>query len=277
MKCYATLILIAYAILHCNAMAQTPFYHTETHYKEPNSEPREHVLDIERMSLQVRFVPEKGIVFGTVSHHFKTLRETVDSVLFDTHKLTIKKALLGNKPVRFVRTDSTVIVYPSPALKRNMRDSITFVYEATPRKGIYFIGWKQNGQPQTPGIFTIRKQIWTQGQEADHRYWIPMYDATNDKFITETIITFDSEYQVLSNGTLLKEKKNNDGTITWHYRMNKPHAGYLLTIGIGKYAIEKRKSLSGVPLELWYYPEYKQDVPHMYKYSEEAMDFLEAE
>lgn len=277
MKCYAALILIAYAIIHCGAMAQTPFYHTETHYKDHNSEPREHVLDIERMTLQVRFEPEKGKVRGTVTHHFKTLRQNVDSVLFDAQKLTINKALLGNKPVRFVRTDSAVIVYPSAALKRNMRDSITFVYEATPRKGIYFIGWKQNGQPQTPGIFTIRKQIWTQGQEADHRYWIPMYDATNDKFITETIITFDSEYQVLSNGTLLKEKKNNDGTITWHYRMNKPHAGYLLTIGIGKYAIEKRKSLSGVPLELWYYPEYKQDVPFMYKYSEEAMDFLEAE
>ena len=277
MKCNTTLFLFLLIITRCGVSAQSPFYHTETHYKEPNSEPREHMLDIERMVLQVRFEPEKGKVLGTVTHHFKTLRQRVDSLLFDAQKLTINRAFLGNKPVRFVRTDSTVIVYPSVPLERNIRDSISFVYEATPRKGIYFIGWKQKNEARTKGIFSIRKQIWTQGQEADHRYWIPMYDATNDKYLTETVITFNSEYSVLSNGTLVSEKKNNDGTTTWHYRMTKPHAGYLLTLGIGKYNIEKRKSKSGVPLELWYYPEYANDVAFMYKYSEEAMDFLEAE
>lgn len=260
-----------------SAFSQGFYHHSSTHYHEPNSEPREHALDIRKMSLDVRFKPEEGKVIGKVTHHFIPLRKGIDSVMFDAMKITVKSVSLGNKPIRFVSTDSTLTVFPSSSLSIEKTDSISIVYEATPRKGIYFIGWNSSGTPKTDGIFTIRKQIWTQGQEADHRYWIPMYDATNDKYITETIITFDKEYNVLSNGTLFSERDNKDGTKTWHYSMTKPHAGYLLTIGIGKYDIDKRKSKSGVPLELWYYPEYKNDVPYMYKYSTEAMDFLESE
>lgn len=271
------LYLLVFMYCTVQLYSQSYYHHSATHYHEPNSEPREHSLDIEKMKLDVRFQPEEGKVFGTVTHYFIPLRFGIDSVVFDAMKISIKSASLSGKPVRFVSTDSTVTIYPTASLNISKKDSISFVYEVTPRKGIYFIGWKNKEKPKTEGIFTIRKQIWTQGQEADHRYWIPMYDATNDKFITETIITFDSYYKVLSNGTLRSERKNSDGTKTWHYTMTKPHAGYLLTIGIGNYEIEKRKSASGVPLELWYYPEYKTDVPYMYKFSTEAMDFLESQ
>ena len=87
-----------------------------------------------------------------------------------------------------------------------------FKYEATPSKGIYFIGW--NSPKVTDPKNQTRQQIWTQGQGIDNRHWIPMYDNMNDKFITETIVTFSSEFKVLSNGEKKSEKKNKDGTTT---------------------------------------------------------------
>jgi aminopeptidase N len=81
-----------------------------------------------------------------------------------------------------------------------------------------------------------------------------MYDDMNDKFITETAITFDKNYEVLSNGLLKKKTTNKDNTVTWQYAMSKPHAGYLLMLGIGKYSIKKTKSGKGVPMNLYYYP-----------------------
>ncbi|HYF04048.1 MAG TPA: M1 family aminopeptidase [Patescibacteria group bacterium] len=255
------------ALLSLNATAQVL---TATHVYEPGSEPRERVLDIENMRVEVSFKEREGRVLGRVTHRFSPLRKSVDSIFFDAPGITIKKVLLNGRDIVF-KTDSLgVNVFPKPALSWGSRDSIVFEYEATPHKGIYFIGWNDAKN-------ISRKQIWTQGQQFDNRYWIPMYDDANDKMMTETIVTFLKEYQVLSNGLLLKEKDNGNGTKTWHYAMTKPHTGYLLMLGIGKYAIDKRKSASGVPLNLWYYPEFPSHVEPMYRYSTEAMDFLEAE
>src|SRR5690606_26456473 len=56
-----------------------------------------------------------------------------------------------------------------------------------------------------------------------------------------------------------------------------PHATYLIMLGIGEYEIEKRKSKRGIPVNLWYYPEYKERVSTTYKHSTEMMDWFEKE
>ncbi|GAB1429328.1 hypothetical protein MASR2M18_01590 [Ignavibacteria bacterium] len=276
----SSLLLFPICFLICASSysnAQTPYYHTETYYRKPNSEPREHPLDIKRMTLDVRFDAPAGKVFGRVTHVFQPLRIT-DSVVFDAIKLNIKAVACNGAPVRYISRDSSLIVFTEGKTALGRRDSIEIVYETTPRKGIYFIGWNTAiKQPKVKGFFNIRKQIWTQGQAYDNREWIPMYDAQNDKYITETIVTFDAKYNVLSNGIKISEKVNNDGTKTWHYTMTKPHAGYLLMLAVGEFAIDARKSESGVPIDLWYYPDYPERVKPTYRYSTEIVDFLEQE
>ena len=74
-------------------------------------------------------------------------------------------------------------------------------YETRPIKGLYFVGWNDKTD-------RARKQIWTQGQGIDNRHWIPGFDAVNDKLVTETKITFETGYEVISNGELVSKKKN---------------------------------------------------------------------
>jgi aminopeptidase N len=261
------LALIALA-LPITALAQSPYVHTTTYIDAPGSEPRERPVDIERMRLDVRFVPDQGLVKGTVTHVFNVLQKRVDTILFDAIKIDIKSATLNGRNLRYRSTDTSVIVYCEPPLTWDTKDSIAFTYEARPRKGIYFIGWNDPSK-------RMRKQIWTQGQGIDNRHWIPMYDEMNDKMITETITTFDSSYTVLSNGTHLGTKVNTDGTKTWHYTMTRPHASYLLMLAIGHYSITERVSKSGVKQRLYSYPEYPERIEPTYRYSSEAMDFLE--
>lgn len=244
-----------------------PILHTETHLDEPNDAPHERVLDIEREKVEVSFDPKQSLVKGKVTHYFKVLRERVDSIYFNAVKIRIKEAKLGGKSVRFVANEKSVIVYPENALKWDMKDSISFTYECNPRRGIYFIGWNDP-------LNLSRKQIWTQGQGIDNRHWIPSYDEYNDKMITETVTTFDKEYEVLSNGTKVSVKDNGDGTKTWHYKMTHPHSPYLLMLGIGKYAIDHRKTNAGVPVQLYYYPEFPERLEPTYRYSTECIDFV---
>lgn len=233
--------------------------------------PRERLVDMQHMRLQVRFAPEKGIVYGLVTHVFEPLRPGIDSLVLDAVRIEVEEVRLHDQPVPFRSTGEQLIVRFPKALPTGQRDSITIRYLATPRKGIYFIGWKDK-------TGRARKQIWTQGQATDHRHWIPCYDDPNDKLTTETLITFDGRYQVLSNGTFIDTTRNPDGSLTWHYRMQKPHSLYLLMIAIGEYGIERRQTASGLPLLLYYYPDRRECcLEPTYRYSVEMVEKLEQE
>lgn len=237
---------------------------------------REHELDITHLKLDVSFDPAKGLVKGRVAHSFRVLRPSVDSVFFDGPAIKINAAALNGKSLAYRSTAEGVWIYPSRSLHWEEAGIISFDYTATPKRGIYFVGWNV---PENKELnpFAIRRQIWTQGQGIDNRHWIPMYDNMNDKFTTETIVHFPAGYQVLSNGSLLEQSTESTGMLRWHYKMTHPHAGYLLMLGIGDYAIDRRKSKSGVPLNLYYYPQFADRMKPTYRYSAELVDFMEQE
>jgi aminopeptidase N len=245
---------------------------------DPQGEPREHELDITHMKVDVRFDPAKGLVQGLVNHTFTPLRKSVKSVFWNAPGIDIKEAtLLGaNMPKVSTRiTPEGVVTEFDAALTWDVSYTLEIKYEATPSKGIYFIGW--NSPKVTDPKNQTRQQIWTQGQGIDNRHWIPMYDNQNDKFITETVVTFSSEFKVLSNGEKLKEKKNKDGTTTWHYLMPHPHAGYLLMLAIDRYAVKETKTKNGTPIQFWYYPEHPEKVEPTSLHTEKIIEFLEDE
>ena len=261
--------------------AQSAF---DCHQSDPKAEYRDHPIDITRMKLELNFEPIIGKVKGKVTHYFTPLRKVIDSLYFNAPNITILSCLINGEDMKWKTSSKGVTVFCTPVLHWEKNDSLTINYEVTPQKGIYFIGWNDSNNRS-------RKQIWTQGEEKDNRNWIPMYDATNDKYITETIITFDKDYNVLSNGTLLNGEKNyvanqplykpevnkDKITRTWHYRMQHPHVGYLLMLAIGKYAVKTSYSKSGVRICNWYYPEWENRYNSTFSQTNLMMDFLEEE
>jgi aminopeptidase N len=264
MKNFLGTILLAALCAAASAQVRTRSY-----IVDPAGAPREHNVDMQHMRLELSFEPEKGLVKGKVTHTFVPLQPKVDSIFLDGPGIVIKDATVNGKKATFRTVASGVIVY-TPSLAWDTKDSMTLVYEATPRRGLYFTGWNDPA-----GL--SRKQVWSQGQGIDNRHWIPMYDEMNDKLTTEMIVRFKSEYKVLSNGTKLKQKDNKDGTTTWHYKMKNPHAPYLVMLGIGIYDIKESKSKSGVPMYMYYYPEFKSRVETTYMHSEAMMDWFEKE
>lgn len=257
--------------------AQTLTTHN-CYVRDPNASPREHNIDMERQKLEVEFEPAKGLVKGKVTHSFTVIQKQVDSIFFDGPGIRIQEASLDAQTLRYKTNAEGVWVYPAKTLNWDEKHFITFVYECNPRKGIYFIGWHNDNSNKGDAFNRTRNQIWTQGQGTDNRYWIPSYDTPNDKMLTEVLVKFDKEYQVLSNGTALGVKDNKDGTKTWHYSMTRPHASYLLMLGIGKYAVKSTKSTaSKTPVHFWYYPEFKEKVELTSVYTERMVDFMENE
>lgn len=238
---------------------------------DPAASPREHPLDFLELKLDVNLDTKLSMVRGTVTHSFTPLRTKVENFYLDGRSgMSILGASLDGKEIIFKKDTAGFTFFAEPALQYGKKYNLVIKYEVKPKSGIFFMGWNDSSA-------TYRKQIWTQGQGVENRHWIPMYDDMTDKVISEVNITFDAAYQVLSNGNKLKEKDNKDGTKTWQYRMPQAHANYLIMLGIGKYEVKETKSKSGQILRYYYYPEHKDRVDYIYKYTPQIMDFFEKE
>ncbi len=271
MKSIFTILLSFFAVI---TYAQIDGTHI--HYlADPDGAERNHPIDITHMKLEVSFIPTEGKVIGKVTHEFTTIQKGIDTLFFDGPGINILSAQLDNQDLNFYTNAEGVVVKFKKKMNWDEKHSITFNYNATPKRGIYFIGWNEPENYGTPDITYIRKQIWTQGQGTDNRYWIPMYDCLNDKFITETMVTIDTKYKVLSNGKRLNVEQNTNGTTTWHYTMEKPHAGYLLMLGIGNYSIKESRTKRGTLVQFWYYPEFKDRVELTSLHTERMIEILE--
>ena len=273
------LIFLSTALSVGSLFSQFP--HTHSYHDDPGASERNRNIDVTHMRVEVSFIPQQNKVTGHVTHTFKMLQSNLDTLFLHAPGIAINSVTLDGVKTDFYSNTEGLVVKNTESL-RNMRKTtfeylsehtLDISYTATPKRGLYFIGWNLDTIEEP--VHMSRRQIWTQGQGIDNRHWIPMIDDRSDKFTTETLITFDKRYQVLSNGELISTKENKkDGTKTWHYSLKKPHAGYLLMLAIDQYAIKKSKSKKGIEHQFWYYPEHPERLEPTSRYSEEILDFL---
>lgn len=242
--------------------------------RDENGRVREHNVDFTKMALDVKFNVTTGTVTGNVKYSFRPIQFIVDTVYLNAPGINVKQVLFEGKETPFTKDSAGLTIKFLQPVDWNKEYKLEISYEATPRKGLYFIGWNVNAKNTDNDDYFTRKQIWTQGQGIDNRHWIPCYDDVNDKLITETFITFDTSYTVISNGNLKEKKKNTDGTYTWHYAMNKPMVPYLIMLAIDKFAYKDYKSKNGMVSRQYYYADKPNTVTPTYVYSAEMMDWL---
>ncbi len=277
---HGSLLKIAFLVFHSSFFILHSSFAQDAsicYLRDAGGRIREHNVDFTRMKLDVKFDTRAGKVLGRVKYDFRPIQFVVDTLFLNAEDMEIKRVLLDGKETPFTTDSTGVTIRFLQAMDWNKSYALEINYEATPRKGLYFIGWNVDAKNVDRDRYFTRQQIWTQGQGIDNRHWIPCYDDVNDKVITETTITFDTAYTVISNGVLKEKKKNTDGTATWRYAMSKPMVPYLIMIAIDKYAYKDYKSKNGMVSRQYYYSDRPETVEPSYRYSAEMMDWLPKE
>lgn len=206
----------------------------------------------------------KKEVSGVVSYEFDILKD-IDSVYIDAINFTEMKYVLDGKHTGNLYDGKHLII--KHPFKKDMHHKVDITWKTSPKKTMYFIDWDNGGNNQ---------QIWTQGQGKYTSNWLPSIDDMKEKVEFDLTITFDKNYEVISNGKL-SHKQINDSTITWHYDMQQPMSSYLVALAIGKYNKKVETSKSGIPLEMYYYPNDSLKFEPTYRYTKQMFDFLEEE
>ena len=199
-------------------------------------------------------------VEGTISYEFKVLSE-IDTIRIDAKNMDFNAVLINGKSVNFKNNKKEIILFEGFKKGKN---NISFNYKAIPKQTLYFTGMG-NGQ-----------QIWTQGQGKYTSHWLPSFDDVNEKVVFNLNISFDKQFNVISNG-VLKEVHLYKSKKTWSYIMQKPMSSYLVMLAIGDFRNQTLLSKSGIPIHLFIEPKDTAKFDFTYKYSKQIFDYLEKE
>jgi aminopeptidase N len=215
---------------------------------EPYARNRDY--DLQHSKIALRFDVEQKKVIGDVTHTLAILHDATPKVAFDSVGLTIQSVTVNTAPAKFESTASKLIVpLPAPAHSGD-KFEVEIRYEGKPAKGLYFI-LPDKDYPNRP------KQIWTQGESEDTRYYLPTYDYPNDRLTTETILTVPASWTTVANGKLVNVSKAADDMKTWTWRESLPSSTYLITIVAGEFD-EVKQAWHGQPVT-YYAPKGRGD------------------
>lgn len=208
-------------------------------------------------------------------HFYPTMQLELDAKGMELHQVSMVKNKI-NSPLQYEYDGQIITIELDKNYTAKDTYTIYIKYTAKPNeykakgsnaitdaKGLYFINplGKEKNKPT---------QIWTQGETEGTSVWIPIIDKPNQKCTQEFYLNVPNQYVSLSNGLLVKQVDNKNGTRQDVWKMDLPHSPYLFFIGIGDYAIVKQDAITTMnakkKLELSYYieKEYEKEALKIY-------------
>ncbi|TWR25107.1 M1 family peptidase [Mucilaginibacter pallidiroseus] len=209
------------------------------------------INDLVDTKLDVRFDYQRSYLYGKAwitlkPHFYNTDSLTLDAKGMDVHKIAIAKAgkLL---PLRYTYEDSAYLHIKLDKKYAGGEQYTVFIdYTSKPNllhdkpghkldgKGLYFINPKGTEADKPT-------QVWTQGEAEASSCWFPTIDRPGQKTTQQLSMTVPAKYTTLSNGLLIGQKNNADGTRTDTWKQKLPHSPYLFMMAIGDFKIYKDK------------------------------------
>lgn len=253
-------------------------------WKKEYKETATRINNLVHTKLDVKPDFNKSYLYGKAWLSLKPHFYPTDTLTLDAKGMEIKKVALvkNNKqtPLKFTYDDWQLRIKLDKIYKAGEGYTIYVDYTARPDefeekyakdqmlgiKGMYFINPKGEEKDKPT-------QIWTQGETESSSAWFPTIDKTAQKTTQELTVTVDNKYVTLSNGKLVSQKKNADGTRSDYWKMDLPHSPYLFFLGVGEYAVVK-DSWKGKEVNYYVEKEYAPVAKKIFGNTPEMMTFF---
>jgi aminopeptidase N len=240
------------------------------------------INDLVHTKLDVQFDYNKSYMYGkawiTLAPHFYP----TDSLSLDAKGMDIKKVAIvkgsSTTPLKYKYDGWILNIDLDKTYKGGENYTVYIDYTAKPdevqvqgsaaitdAKGLYFINPKGEEKDKPT-------QIWTQGETEATSVWCPTIDKPDQKTTNEFVITVPDKYVTLSNGKMVAQKKNSDGTRTDTWKMELPHAPYLFFMGVGQYSVIK-DSYKGKEVSYYVEKEYAPVARKIFGHTPEMIAF----
>jgi len=219
------------------------------------------INDLEDTRLDVRFDFAKRYLYGkewvTLHPHFYP----TDSLELDAKGMAIHAVDLvaGSVriPLNYTYNGWTIRISLGRYYTRKEKYTLFIDYTSKPdklpdvqgsaailsNKGLYFIN-PDGKDPYKP------TEAWTQGESQSNSVWFPTIDRPDQKTREQIAMTVPDRFTTLSNGSLISQHKNTDGTRTDTWKMRHPNSPYLFMMAVGPFTIVK-DHWKGIPVNYY--------------------------
>ncbi len=168
-------------------------------------------------------------------------RARSELVLDAGRELTIESVTLAGagQPFEHAGSKLTIRFHEPIAIDRTAEVEIRYSARPTRANGAGLTWTKGRARG---GETDRAAQIHSQGQPQNNHTWFPCHDFPNERMTTEVIVTVEDGYVVGSNGRLVRTTlstaaANGRPRTRWHWTQDQPHAAYLVSLVVGKFAI----------------------------------------
>jgi aminopeptidase N len=179
------------------------------------------VVDVVHIDLYLRPDLAAKTLHAVCTQTVAAIEAGVRSVRLDAVDLDVTAVRCGGEPLSFESTSRSLTIAFARPLAAGERIAFAVEYRVVePVRGLYFID-----RP---------RQVWSQCQDQDARYWFPCFDHPAEKQTTSATIVVPRGTFALSNGELVERRDENDTTV-FRYEQRVPHATYLVTLVAGDF------------------------------------------
>lgn len=224
---------------------------------------------------QIQVTPDfktRSVTGGTVLW-FKPLEDPTKPIFIDAYGMEINEVrTIPQGLIHHYSYDSVGVNIFLRADRFDVSDSVGVAlnFKAFPpdKTGMHFVD--PDGLDEE-----LPTQIWTLGQPEDNAWWFPTINRPDERTTHELFIKIPDSLTTVSNGVRIYARKNpGESTSTHYWRMDKPHAPYLMAFAAGKFA-ERQELANGVKLSYYVEPAYLAHIPAIFGSTPGAMQFLQ--
>jgi len=189
--------------------------------------------DVTSYNLELNIFIEDDFISGLVQMQLTSLVSQLDTLLFHAGQNLILFGLQQDAvTIDYEREGDLVYAILQNSLSEGEATTLLIDYQAN-NWGSQGMMYTTEYNVQTGEQIEVRS---TQSEPFDARHWWPGKDDTRDKAdITQINVTTDDYNYVVSNGTLLSDVDNGDGTRTFTWQENWPMVSYLLSVCVAPY------------------------------------------
>jgi len=187
-------------------------------------------FDVLTYELNISINPQNETISGSVTVQAMSLVDNLSQLTLDFYDNMTVTAITGNSS-NFTRADNLLFIQLDKAYARNEVVTITVFYNGHPSSGTNF-------NPMT--FDRSRSPVVISSESCPYyaRCWWPCKDRPDDKPQSMDIsITVPDNLVAASNGTLVEQTDNHDGTMTFHWEVRNPIATYLVAFTATNYQI----------------------------------------
>ncbi|MCP4580864.1 MAG: T9SS type A sorting domain-containing protein [candidate division Zixibacteria bacterium] len=211
-------------------------------------------------------------VTGNVTMTSQSVVDGLTEVDYDLHSnMVAESVLMDGEPVAFSHSDHILTITLDQTYNEGDLFTTEVYYNGHPAGGgLGSFAWEEhNGHPI---IATLSEPIGA-------REWWPCKDIPHDKAdSSDVLITVDEDLVATSNGLLISNTDNEDGTRTFHWHNSYPITTYLISMAISNYAEFTDwyvySETDSMPIVNYVYPEHLSAAEEDLNITAAAMEFF---